>query len=108
MSDSSGIGALAYLLLNGWEQRPVERQAHKKRGFGVVPNPLRVGELLLGGRFLDCDIQHLSAPVVAPVGANSVRQHRLVAVAAFGQLGGADGIVGTTAIAAAFAQFSLW
>ena len=87
--------------MNGWEQRPVERQAHKKRGFGGVPNPLRVGELLLGGRFLDCDIQHLSAAVVAAVGANPVRQHRLVAVAALGQLGHADGIVGAAAVAAA-------
>jgi hypothetical protein len=94
--------------MNGWEQEPVERQAHKKRGFGFVPNPLRVGELLLGGRFLNCDIQHLPAAVLAAVGTNPVRQHRLVAVAALGQLGNADGIVGTAAVAAALAKFSLW
>ena len=74
----------------------------------MVPNPLRVGELALGRRLRDSDFQHLPAAIETAVGANPVRQHRLVAVAAFGQLGCADGIVGAAPVAAALAQFSLW
>jgi len=72
-----------------------------------LPNPLRTGCLLLGRGLLGCHIQHLAAPVKAAVGASPMRQDRLVTVAAFGQLRGADGIVGAAPVAAALAQFSL-
>jgi hypothetical protein len=80
---------------------------HKKRGFGQFQIPFVLAGLLPGRGLLGCDIQHLPAAVEAAVGANPVRQHRLVTVAAFGQLGGADGIVGAAPVAAALAQFSL-
>ena len=77
-------------------------QVHKKRDLVLFQIPC-VGWLSLGRGFLDGDIQHLPAAIEATVGANPVRQHRLVAVAAFGQLGYADGIVGAAPVAAALA-----
>ena len=54
------------------------------------------------------NLNNLSAPKVTAVRASPVGQNRFVAVAARGQVGGAEGVVGTTAVAATLAEFAFW
>lgn len=54
------------------------------------------------------DLDHLTTAEITAVGAGSVRQDRLAAIAADGQVGGADGIMGPTTIPATFADFAFW
>jgi hypothetical protein len=54
------------------------------------------------------DVDDLATPIEAAMRANPVRQHQLVALGAFDQLGDANGVVGAAGPFSGLAQFSFW
>ena len=81
----------------------------KEKGICKFPKSPAALRCLLLGRFVRvAEVQKPAPLVIATVRADPMRQHRLMAVATSAQVRCADGIMGATAITAAFANFSFW
>ena len=60
------------------------------------------------GRRIDILLDDFAPIVIAARGTNAVRQHARAAMVTIDQLGDADGVVGSAAIASTFTYFTFW